>query len=76
MKQARFIMGMPITIEIVDATATQEDFEAVFSYFRSIDEQFSPYKATSEVTRINNGEIKENDYSKEMREVLVLAEVT
>jgi len=69
-------MGMPITIEIVDVAAKEADFEAVFAYFRSIDEQFSPYKSTSEVTRINNGEIKEDGYSKEMREVLVLAEQT
>lgn len=67
---------MPITIEIVDTTVMEADFEAIFAYFRSIDEQFSPYKATSEVTRINNGEIKEKDYSEEMREVLVLAETT
>lgn len=76
MKQVRLIMGMPITVEIVDTTAVQADFDLVFSYFRSIDEQFSPYKATSEVTRINNGEIKEEGYSKDMRQVLVLAEQT
>lgn len=69
-------MGMPITVEIVDAAAAQADFNAVFSYFRSIDERFSPYKATSEVTRINSGEVTEQNYSKEMREVLALAEQT
>lgn len=76
MKHTRLIMGMPITIEIVDAAAKEADFEAVFAYFRSIDERFSPYKSTSEVTRINNGEIKEDGYSNGMREVLVLAEET
>lgn len=69
-------MGMPITIEVVDAAVAQTDFDAIFSYFHSIDEQFSPYKASSEVSRINSGEIKEKDYSKEMKEVLRLAEET
>lgn len=69
-------MGMPITVEIVDANATQVDFDAVFAYFRSIDEQFSPYKATSEVMRINAGEVKEAEYSEKMKEVLRLAEIT
>ncbi len=69
-------MGMPITVEIADSAVTEKDFEAVFSYFRSVDEQFSPYKATSEVSKLNSGELKEKDYSSEMKEVLSLAEKT
>ena len=69
-------MGMPITVEIADPAVTENDFDAIFSYFRSVDEQFSPYKATSEVSRLNSGEIEEKDYSGEMKEVLSLAEKT
>ena len=69
-------MGMPITVEIADQSAKEEDFDVVFSYFRSVDEQFSPYKETSEVSRLNKGELRESDYSDEMKEVLALAEQT
>ena len=76
MKETRIIMGMPISIEIADASVTHDALEKIFSYFTHVDETFSPYKDTSEVTRINRGEIAEKDYSSEMREVLALAEKT
>ncbi len=66
-------MGMPITIEITDNADLKNIFEKVFSYFEYIDERFSTYKNTSEITRINRGEIKEGAYSKDMAKVLALA---
>ena len=35
MKQTRVMMGMPITIEIVDPHATEEIFDEVFDYFHA-----------------------------------------
>ena len=67
---------MPISIEIADTSATHDALEKIFAYFTHVDETFSPYKDTSEVMRINRGEIAEKDYSSEMREVLALAEKT
>lgn len=46
-------MGLPITVELVD-TVSSDVLEAVFSYFTSIDEQFSPFKPTSEVSKLNS----------------------
>lgn len=76
MKQSRLIMGMPVALEIDEPAVTQEDFEAVFSYLRSIDDRFSPFKETSEVSAINKGLISPNDYSQEMKTVLKLSEQT
>jgi thiamine biosynthesis lipoprotein len=76
MKQTKQIMGMPITVEIVDDDAMQENVDAVFSYFESIDERFSTYKPESEISKINRGEIRKPEYSAEMREVLELCEET
>ncbi|MBI4201726.1 MAG: FAD:protein FMN transferase [Chloroflexi bacterium] len=70
------IMGMPITIQIVDAAAGQEDVEAVFTYLRHVDQLFSTYKRDSETERINRGELCEKDYSKEMRAVIALCQET
>lgn len=74
MKESRLIMGMPVIVEIVGAGA--ESLEPLFDYFRRVDEQFSTYKSSSEVSRINRGEITPPEYSPEMREVLSLAEET
>jgi thiamine biosynthesis lipoprotein len=76
MKQTALIMGMPITLEILDATARQDDLNSVFAYFISIDAIFSTYKDTSEISRINRGELLPHEYSEEMRTVLALSAQT
>lgn len=76
MRQTKILMGMPITLEVVDPQVTLLDLEKIFSYFASIDKQFSPYKKTSEVSKINLGKIKQEQYSDKMKEVLKLSEQT
>ncbi len=76
MKRTRTIMGMPISIEIFDPSATENIFDRAFSYFRSIDEKFSTFKATSEITKINRGELDKKDWSDDMNVIFMLAEET
>lgn len=76
MKECRLQMGMPITVEILDADVTADDIEAVYAYFTAIDERFSTYKDTSEISRINRGELQPEQYSGEMQTVLALAAQT
>jgi len=76
MKETRIIMGMPIIIEIPDESVDKEIFDFFFDYFTYVDEKFSIYKETSEITKINKGEISENEYSEDMKEILKLSEVT
>jgi thiamine biosynthesis lipoprotein len=76
MKETRLLMGMPITVEIVDERVSEDDLEAVYSYLVSVDETFSTYKETSEVSRLNRGELREDEYSEDLREVLALSEET
>ncbi len=76
MKQTRLIMGMPITVEIVDSTAAEKMFEAVFAYFEHIDQTFSTYKKESEISLVNAGMLRTNEYSLEMQTVLELSEKT
>lgn len=68
-------MGMPVTLEIVD-TAEPAPYERAFDLLREIDERFSTYKDTSEITKVNRGELSENEYSASLREVLARAEET
>lgn len=69
-------MGMPITIEIVDANVNSEIFAKIFSYFESVDKKFSTYKNESEISKINRGEIASSGYSEEMKEIFALSEET
>lgn len=70
------IMGMPISVHIVDAAATQDDAEAVFAYMRHVDDVFSPYKPDSVTERLNRGDLSDANCGEEMRCILALCEQT
>ena len=72
----RLLMGMPIIIEIVDKEATKEAFDKAFEYLEYVDKTFSTFKSDSEISRINKGEIKERDWSADMKYIFELAEKT
>ncbi len=74
MKKTKAIMGMPITIEIVDRKVDDDIFRTVFGYFSYIDETFSTYKETSEISGINRREIHPDDWSEDMQIVFTLAQ--
>jgi thiamine biosynthesis lipoprotein len=76
MKETRILMGMTITVEILDASAHADSMGKVFDYFTSVDERFSTYKEGSEISRINRGEIDIADASEDMRTVLALCDAT
>lgn len=76
MRDTRLIMGMPVTVNIAETEAKSEDLEKVFSYFIEVDNRFSTYKDSSEISQINRQEITENNYSNEMKEIFSLAEKT
>jgi thiamine biosynthesis lipoprotein len=76
MRETRFIMGMPVTLAVLDVSAKPEDLDAVFAEFVSVDDQFSPYKYESEIGRVNRGEVSADEQSPRMREILSLCEKT
>jgi thiamine biosynthesis lipoprotein len=72
MQQTKDIMGMHVTVEALDEKACT----LAFDYLTYIDETFSTYKSTSEISKINRGELTENEYSADMKEIFKLAEQT
>jgi len=76
MKEQRILMGMPVTIETAGHKADTEHFERLFSYFQYVDDTFSPYKATSETTRMNKGFLHPSECSEDMTTIVRLAERT
>ena len=74
-RETRLLMGMPITIEIVDNGFDGMLTEA-FAIFADVDARFSLWKPESEICGLNRGELAQADASPEMREVFALAERT
>lgn len=74
MKQTKLIMGMPITVEVVDSN-NKKLLADTFGFFWEVDNRYSTYKADSEITRINNG-LPGGQWSTEMRRVLRLCDLT
>ncbi len=72
----RWLMGMPITVEVVEASATEDVLDMVFGYFEYVDAKFSTYKDDSEIMSINRHEITLEQSSEDMRTIFALAEQT
>ncbi len=75
MRETRMIMGMPITVEVVGAVEGKV-FAEVFAWFDAVDLKFSTYRAESEISRFNCGEIAEAGLSTAMQDVFTLARRT
>lgn len=71
-------MGTAIVVEVRDEGVEDGRFaaavDAAFEHFRQVDARFSTYKADSEVSRLNRGELREGSVSAEMRDVLQMCE--
>ena len=74
--ESREMMGMTVTIEIADSNFDPGIFKKAFEYFEYVDEKFSVFKETSEISLINKKQILESEFSNDMKEVLDLSEKT
>jgi thiamine biosynthesis lipoprotein len=63
------IMGMPIVVDVRD-DCEDAVLEELFDWFREVDERFSTYKETSEISRLNSGELAVRDCHPDVRWVL------
>lgn len=68
----RIIMGMPIFLHLPEHTSTHI-MESAFDLFAQIDEKYSPYISTSEVSRIQQGNLSIDNVSNELSFILRLA---
>jgi thiamine biosynthesis lipoprotein len=76
MEVTRLLMGMPITVKVAGPAVPSALFDKVFAYFAYVDQTFSTYKAQSEVSRINRGEISLEQASEDVQTIFELAEQT
>lgn len=69
-------MGMPVTVEVVDAFATEGLLNSVFDYFEYVDAKFSTFRDESEISQINRNELTLEGASGDMKTIFALAEQT
>jgi FAD:protein FMN transferase len=63
-------MGMPIIVDIRDTDIDAGCVDAVFAWFRLVDDVFSTYKPASQISRLNRGEITIHDAGEDLQGVL------
>lgn len=76
MKETRSLMGMTISIEVLDSEVKAADIAEVYDYLTYVDETFSTYKETSEISQINAGSLPKEKWSKDMQFVMKECERT
>jgi thiamine biosynthesis lipoprotein len=69
LRRVEQIMGMPIVVDVRDE-AGDDVLEELFDWFREVDERFSTYKESSEISRLNRGELHIRDCHPDVRVVL------
>jgi FAD:protein FMN transferase len=67
-------MGMPVTVDVRGPGVVAAALDEVFADMRRIDQLFSPYRAGSEVSRIDRGVLPPEEASPEVRAVIDLCE--
>lgn len=80
MRRVEHIMGFPISLIIEDIEGTEngaagtEAADPAFDWLREVDARFSPFRADSEVSRLDRGELSPRELSPDLVEVLDLCE--
>jgi FAD:protein FMN transferase len=64
------VMGMPIVVDVRDERVDETAIDGVFNWFRWVDETFSTYIESSEINRIDRGELRLEDAQPVVRGVL------
>src|SRR5260370_34608376 len=67
-------MGMPILIDVRDPDVDPLALDRAFDWLRFVDATFSTYKADSEISRLNRGDLDLADTHPDVREVLARCE--
>ncbi|MET9834177.1 FAD:protein FMN transferase [Streptomyces sp. NPDC006385] len=74
MHRVEHVMGFPVSLRVDDEHVGERTADAVFAWLREVDARFSPFRADSEVCRLDRGELSAAEVSADLREVLDLCE--
>jgi FAD:protein FMN transferase len=68
------VMGIPVGIDVRDARVDPEAVDRAFAHLRWVDATFSPYRAGSEIRRVDAGALATRDAHPAVRDVLARCE--
>lgn len=68
------VMGIPVGIDVRDDDVDPAALDRAFARLRAVDAAFSPYRASSDVRRLDAGTLAERDARPEVRAVLARCE--
>lgn len=71
-RAVRDVMGMPVTVDVRDPAVGAEALEDAYADLRRVDALLSPFRADSEVSRVNRGELAPGSAGPLLRQVLDL----
>ncbi|MFF1769554.1 FAD:protein FMN transferase [Streptomyces sp. NPDC058249] len=74
MRRVEHVMGFPVSLRIDDEDAVAAAADPLFAWLREVDARFSPFRADSEVSRLDRGELRADELSPDLVEVLDLCE--
>jgi thiamine biosynthesis lipoprotein len=74
MRRVEQVMGFPVSLRIDDENTSEKTADPVFAWLREVDARFSPFRADSEVSRLDRGELTPHELSPDLTEVLGLCE--
>ena len=67
-------MGMPVRVDVRDRGVGAAAVDAVYAWLRAVDARFSPFRADSEICRLDREELSLRDAHPDVREVLARCE--
>ncbi|MCZ0986264.1 FAD:protein FMN transferase [Streptomyces diastatochromogenes] len=74
MRRVEHVMGFPVSLRIDDEGAWDAVADEAFAWLRAVDRRFSPFRADSEVCRLDRGEPAAGAVSADLAQVLGLCE--
>ncbi|MFJ9862671.1 FAD:protein FMN transferase [Streptomyces sp. NPDC101165] len=74
MRRVEHVMGFPVSLRIDDEGSWDTVADEAFAWLRAVDRRFSPFRADSEVCRLDRGETAPGAVSADLAEVLGLCE--
>ena len=73
-RRVETVMGIPVVIDVRDGAVGAEALDAAFAFLREADATFSTYRADSQISRLNRGELAARDTAPAVQEVLARCE--
>lgn len=70
LRHVEHVMGMPWMFDICDVSVDIAELRSAVQWLHWVDRTFSPYRADSEISRLNRGELARQDLHADVREVL------